>query len=587
MEVFVLKKRFINSLSNIFTLIIAFAGIIIINFGIYISYKYLSLLIPLVCLLLILLYVKRILILKETFKNFISKWGKRVQRKRNFNNIRGLFNYIRSENDFYLDDQTWSDLTMDEVFSLMDRTVTSPGEEVLYKILRIPIFDEMILKDRNKIISLFEKDKKSREMLVVELIKINRRDKIDIPELLWEDIDVDLRLKPICRILSIMPYMISLIIIFAFRDIKVMIGIYILFMAINILVHTKLKNKIYMYASSIGYLNNLIYISNKISKLDVEELKGYKETFKQCIKSVRAISKKAYQVERIEGTADALTELFYMISLIKENQFFSCIKIIREHQEDLKKIYISIGELDAFLSIASYRFSLNNYCNPNFTNKSRYVSAEDIIHPILEKAVSNSITMDNKGIILTGSNMSGKSTFLRTIGVNAILAQSIYTVIASNYITSFFNIMTSISPKDNIISGKSYYFREAEAILKIIQEKNDNYSTLCVIDEVFRGTNPIERVNASIEILNYFEKNNILAIVATHDMELADELKYKYDLFYFMEDINKQEMIFDYKLREGVCRSGNAVKLLRMLDYPKEIIEKINKHILSKEGTIL
>lgn len=579
MEVFILKNGLINSLSNIFTLIIGFSGIIIINLGIHSSYEHLFLLIPLVCILAILLYVKRILILKEKLNDFIRKWGKRVQRKRNFHNIRNVFDYIRCENDFYLDDQTWSDLTMDEVFSLVDRTLTSPGEEVLYKILKTPMFDEMILKNRNKIISLFEKDEKPREILAMELIKINKKDKIDIPALLWEDIDVDLRLKPICRILSIMPYIIPLIIVFVFRDVRVMIGIYIFCMAVNISVHIKLKNKIYMYASSIGYLNNLIYISNKISKLDVEELKSYKEAFKQCIKPVRGISKKAYQVDRIEGTANAFTELYYMISLIKENQFFSCIKIIKEHHEDLKKLYISIGELDAFLSIASYRCSLDNYCNPQFTNKDRYFSAEDIIHPLIEKAVSNSITMDNKGIILTGSNMSGKSTFLRTIGVNAILAQSIYTVVASNCTSSFFKIMTSISPEDNIMIGKSYYFREAEAILRIIKEKNNNHSILCIIDEVFRGTNPIERVNASIEILNYFQRSNILVIVATHDMELADELKNKYGLYYFIEDINNQKMIFDYKLREGICRSKNAVKLLKILDYPKEIIEKIDKHI--------
>lgn len=578
-----MNEGLINSLSNIFILIIAFAAIIIIVLGININYSYVLLFIPLAFVMIILMYVKRRLILKDMLNKFIEKWGKKVDKKRNFHNIRSLFDYTSCENkdDFYLDDQTWNDLTMDEVYSLIDRTLTSPGEEVLYKILRRPVFNETILKDRNKIISLFEKDKAAREILAMKLIKINKKDRIDVPALLWEDMDVNLILKPICKILSIMPYIVPFAILI-FRDIKVMLVLYIFFIGINISVHIKLKEKIYMYASSIGYLNNLISISDRISKLDIEGLKSYKEIFKQCVKSVRSISKKASQVDRIEGVADPSIELFYMIFLIKENEFFSCIKVIKKHREDLKKLYIAIGEVDAFLSIASYRYSLNNYCNPKFINENRYFNAEDMRHPLLEKAVPNSIAIHNKGIILTGSNMSGKSTFLRTIGVNAILAQTIYTVIASNYTTSFFKIMTSISPEDNLMSGKSYYFREAEAILRIIQEKRDNYTILSVIDEVFRGTNPVERINASIEILNYFQRNNVLAVVATHDMELTEELKNKYDLFYFIEDINDEGMIFDYRLREGVCRSKNAVKLLKILNYPETIIENIDKRILYK-----
>ncbi|AGK96500.1 MutS-related protein [Clostridium pasteurianum] len=574
-----MKKIFINYLSNIFLLVIGFSGIIIVNFATHGRYKYLFLLIPLVCILAAVLYVRQILILKETLNEFTRRWGKRVDRKRNFHNIRHAFDYIKSQKDFYLDDQTWSDLTMDEVFSIVDRTLTSPGEEILYSILKTPIFDEEILKNRDKIISVFEKNIESRESLALELIKINKKDKVDIPSLLWKDIDMDLRWKPICKVLSIIPYIVPVIILLAFKDIRVMIATYIVLIIINILIHIKLNNKIYMYSSSIGYLNNLICASNKISKLDIKELRDYKEILNQCLKPVKSISKKAYQVNRIEGTGNAFTELFYMISLIKENEFFSCIKVINNHKKDLKKIYISIGELDAFLSIASYRCSLNNYCNPQFTSRSKYFSAEDIIHPLLEKAVPNSISMDSKGIILTGSNMSGKSTFLRTIGVNTVLAQSIYTVTASSYHSGFFKVMTSISPEDNIMIGKSYYFREAEAILRIIREKRDNYNILCVIDEVFRGTNPIERVNASIEILNYFQRNDILAIVATHDMELAEELKDKYGLYYFIENINEQGMIFDYKLRNGICKSRNAVKLLKILHYPKEIIGKIDGNV--------
>lgn len=304
----------------------------------------------------------------------------------------------------------------------------------------------------------------------------------------------------------------------------------------------------------------------------------------QLSKKVFLIAKRSIGVGRIEGMDQTgIMEILYAVLLFEENQFFSCINLIKKYQEDLKKIYVTIGEIDALLSIGAYRQGLKNYFHPEFTDEDRYLEAKDLVHPLIDEAVSNSISIKDKGIILTGSNMSGKSTFLRTIGVNAVLAQSIYITTASYYKASFFKIMTSISPEDNIMGGKSYYFREAEALLRIIEEGGEDYSLLCIIDEIFRGTNPVERINASIEILRYLEVHNSLAVVATHDIELTDMLKDKYNLFYFTEDIDKEGMIFDYKLKEGVCRTRNAVKLLKFLNYPKEIIERTNRRI--EEGS--
>ena len=240
---------------------------------------------------------------------------------------------------------------------------------------------------------------------------------------------------------------------------------------------------------------------------------------------------------------------------------------------------MTIGEIDALLSVASYKNGLKSYSYPQFIDEGKYFQVKDIVHPLIEEAVANSVFMDNSGIVLTGSNMSGKSTFLRTIGVNAVLAQSIYLTTASFYKASFFKVMSSISPEDNIMGGKSYYFREAEALLRIIDEGAEDYPLLCIIDEIFRGTNPIERINASVEILNYLEKSNGLAIVATHDLELCEMVKEKFQMFYFCEDINEEGLSFDYKLKSGVCKTRNAVKLLKYLDYPEEIIESTNKRI--------
>lgn len=174
--------------------------------------------------------------------------------------------------------------------------------------------------------------------------------------------------------------------------------------------------------------------------------------------------------------------------------------------------------------------------------------------------------------------MSGKSTFMRTIGVNAIFSQTIYTCLASKYRTSFYKIVSSVSLNDNLVEGKSYYLCEAEAIHRVLKSCEKSNCCLALIDEIFNGTNPIERVGASVEILNYLIEKNTLTIVSTHDLQLTQMLK-GYESYYFNEDISNEGMRFDYNIRKGICKSRNAVKILDYLGYPNELISRINKRV--------
>jgi hypothetical protein len=577
----------IDFIMNIFIIIFIFIAVILINYSINVSHMYLIGFIPLILILFLGFYMRKKAILQALNNKFKEDWGKSVKRKRNFNNIRSLFDYISGEksDQFYIDDQTWSDLTMDEIYTRLDRTITSAGEEMLYHLLRTPLFSEDKLKKRNKLIVLFEKNKEFREYIGRHLLKIGRVKKNYLSDLLWSDIDVDMKYKSICIILGIMPIVLAGVTFFT-RSIYCVFLIIIVIVK-NFKLHGKIKRNIYQYVSCIGYLNSIVATSINISKVkSVEGFEEYIPILSELGKKTEEISKKSIGLGRVEGMDQTgILDMLYIVFLIEENQFFSCIHLIKKHQEDLKKLYTCIGEIDALLSVASYREGIDNYIYPEFTSENKYFEASNMVHPLLEKPVENSILMNKRGIILTGSNMSGKSTFLRTIGVNIVLAQTIYMVTSSFYRASFFKIMTSISPEDNIMGGKSYYFREAEALLRIIQEGGEDYPLLCIIDEIFRGTNPVERINASIEILDYLEKHNSLAVVATHDLELTDMLKDSYSLFYFTEDIDKEGMVFDYKLKNGVCRTRNAVKLLKYLNYPEQIIDNTNRRI-ENNGTI-
>ncbi len=250
-------------------------------------------------------------------------------------------------------------------------------------------------------------------------------------------------------------------------------------------------------------------------------------------------------------------------------------------------IFYALGELESLLSISGYQKSLkNDYVHPIFTKKVS-LNIKDGIHPLLDKPVPNSISIKEKGIVLTGTNMSGKSTFLRMLGVNILLSQSFYFALAKEYKASFFNIVSSISPNDDLSKGKSYYMAEAEGILRIVNALKKNLPVFCPIDEIFRGTNPIERIAMSAEILSYIQNRKTISIVATHDRELVNILKDSYEFYYFSESIdNKNGLNFDYKLKVGVSNTQNAIKLLEYIGYPKEITEKSYKRAETIKGFI-
>lgn len=525
----------------------------------------------------LILHYKRRIIDNINYKEFKEHWGNFQKRKRNFKNTQGFFELaVKDEEKFSIDTQTWSDLNMDKVFELIDRTITSPGEEMLYKILRQPELTGEKLIERNKVINLIKDNAEIRNKLGLEFVRMGRLKDNGVYSIISKDFDVNYKYKYIFTFLAA-AFALSLVTIpvFGLKFIYLPMG----FMLINYLQHGKFKRDVEAYISSLGYLNKIINSSNRISKIKCEDIKYYTEILKRTSKNTERIAKQTAGIQTTDGM-DIVMELIYTVFLIEERKFFNCINDIRKYRKDLKELYNTLGELDALMSVASYREWLDgDYVEPEFLDKERFIETSEIYHPLIEEAVSNSIVLDDEGIILTGTNMSGKSTFLRTIGVNALLAQTIYTCSAASYKTSFFKIMTSISPEDNISSGKSYYFREAEALKRIISECNSDYPVLCIIDEIFRGTNPVERVNASAEILNYISKHNTLTLVATHDLELTEMLKDRYTCYYFTEDINEEGLNFDYKLKEGVCKNRNAVKLLKYLKYPEEIIERTNNRL--------
>lgn len=280
-----------------------------------------------------------------------------------------------------------------------------------------------------------------------------------------------------------------------------------------------------------------------------------------------------------EGDMAALGFLLFELIKISFNieiiSFYSIIESVRKQNQLLKRLFIYIGSVDTAISIASFRSSLKYYCTPEFMPTGQ-MDIKGVQHPLIADCVPNDLRLENKNLLLTGSNMSGKTTFIRSVGINMILAQTIFTCTASKFAMPYSKIFSSITISDSLLEAKSYYFEEMTIIKNFIAESAGNAPCFFILDEIFKGTNTIERVSAGKAILSYLAKRNNFVFVSTHDTELNELLKTQYELYHFSETIAADELIFDHTIKQGPLLTRNAIRILEINDYPQEIIADAN-----------
>ncbi|MGL5086258.1 MAG: MutS-related protein [Clostridium sp.] len=483
-----------------------------------------------------------------------------------------------NENDLgNIDNQTASDLNIDDIFRDISICTSTPGEQMLYYILRTPKLNIYDLVSRNKIVEFLNNNNDIRSNLQVIITSIGKQHKGNIFSLFNTQKIVPKGKQLIFTIFGSIGLASLLSIVFL--GFKGLLFIFPVFIVCQIIHHESSK-EIDDEITSIGYLGGLISAAIKISRIQCPELSEDLRELQDLLKPVKNISNKTFFISDNSGT-DVLVEYLNILLLSKIRSYYSLVNTIKNNRESLIKIYSIVGKIDAYISIASYRERLDAYTYPNFVSADKYLKLTDAIHPLILDGIPNSIELNKKGVILTGSNMSGKSTFMRTIGTNILLSQTIYTSLCSEYTGSFFRILSSLSISDDVMEGKSYYLGECTSLLRILDSINDTTPAFCIIDEIFKGTNPLERIASSKEILRYMMNRNALSIVATHDLELAETCDSNYySCYYFCEDVDDEKgLTFDFKLKNGICNSGNALKLLAFLGYPAEIVSNALKNI--------
>lgn len=507
-------------------------------------------------------------------KSIIKNWGKgKINEYFNFNSISRYFNLSNVNSEYQkINDTTFNDLDLEEVFEILDRTSSKIGQQYFYsKIRTIKSISE--LKETEKLTDIFQKNESLRVNSQLLLSNLNSYESYDLERLLSDNLIEKPRYLKYIYLLSLCSIL-SIVIGFIF-PISFLLLIPLFF--INFVFHYKNKGNILIYVNGIVQLTKAIDTAKQLSKYQEIE-KHFKDfTFLKTISEVKSKTKfigfEKTLGDDVTSIAWSISELIKIQFLIEYIFFFQFIDSVREKRESIHNLFIFLGEIDSCISIASIKTEFKNICKPNFTKESQ-LNVKNIYHPLIENCIPNSIVLNNKSLLLTGSNMSGKTTFIRSIAINTILAQTLNICFAEEYNAPYFRVYSSIRVSDDLLTDTSYYLNEVLAIKEFIDNSKSNKPCLFILDEIFKGTNTIERISGGKGILSYLNRGSHTVMVSTHDIELTEILKDEYDLYHFTEKIENEKLEFDYKIKKGSLKTRNAIRILELYGYPKEIIEE-------------
>ena len=519
-----------------------------------------------------------------------EEWGSGHQKEYTYEEFEWISHYYKNRQErgrvkgLVIDDITWNDLEMDDLFLQMNHTYSDLGEAYLYDLLRRPQAEEEMLQERERLITYFSEHEEERRLLQTKFYEIGKVAKVPVSDYIYRLLEVKKR--------SNVPHYLAIAglfaaVLLALFNITAGVVAFIAIMGVNINSYYKEKQQIEAYISTFSYVMKLLDISAGFEHINIPEVEKYVQEIVKSNKQFKKFQKGSSLVVSGRHMGASVTEsimdyfrMLFHVDLIKFN---SMLEEFQKNLDAVECIMENLGFLDSMIAIASYRESLSYYCVPVLERqKKAFLNSEEMYHPMIEQPVANTIR-EERGVLVTGSNASGKSTFLKTVAVTALLAQTIHTCAARKYHACYFQMYSSMALKDNLQGQESYYIVEIKSLKRILNHVDEDVPLLCFVDEVLRGTNTIERISASAQILKSLAKRNVMCFAATHDIELTHLLETEYSNYHFQEEVKENDIEFDYILYKGRAVSRNAIKLLGIIGYDEKIIkeaEKTAKHFV-------
>jgi DNA mismatch repair ATPase MutS len=462
-----------------------------------------------------------------------------------------------------LPDQTWEDLNGDLLFGLLDATGSPVGQQCLYHRLRSPLADEAALHEFEAAATLLTQQPVARGQALLALDQLTAHEAYYLTDLLSGQ---PLPTLPGARFAPLL----------ALGLLATLVGGFWLPM---------------LWAGTLGFaLTNAIFHIWQLTRiknclrplLQLGRLRRAGQALQRAALPLRPLQPLAaplarlgaimWQVGFLQLKDNLLVlELLKMLLLLDVLVYARCRAAVKQQAPAIRTVFEAVGYVDCALAVASFRQRYAT-CVPHFGPAVEGIQLHGGYHPLVPGCVPNDLTLTGSGVLLTGSNMAGKTTFMRTLGVNALLAQTIATCPATAYRAPFCRALTSLSLADSLPTGKSYYLVEAETMRQLLLACDAAPgSYLLLLDELFKGTNTQERIAANKAVLAYLQPRSWV-VAATHDGELGALLQSCFVEYHFCETVTADDWYFDYRLKAGPLTTRNAIRLLARLHYPAQVV---------------
>jgi ABC-type multidrug transport system fused ATPase/permease subunit len=326
----------------------------------------------------------------------------------------------------------------------------------------------------------------------------------------------------------------------------------------------KVKDTFKQYASLLNQIENETFTSELLQKKQHQiksETRKASAIFNEFSKALDALDNRNNLISAIFGNGLFLLDL---------KNSYHVEQWILKYANKVEDWFEVVSFFDAYNSLGNFAFNHPDFVFPEISNGKHVIKATQLGHPLLNKTkrVDSDLLIDNEQFfIVTGANMAGKSTFLRTVSLHIVMANVGLPVCAKTSEYNPIKLITSMRTNDSLADESSYFFSELKRLKYIVDAiKNEPY--FIVLDEILKGTNSTDKAIGSRKFVEKLVASNATGIIATHDLSLCDIEQELNDVknYYFDAEIISDELHFDYKLKEGVCKNMNASFLLKKMN---------------------
>ena len=463
------------------------------------------------------------------------------------------------------------------VFQLINRTSTRFGRQLLAQWLSVPTEKATILERQEAVKELGPKIDFRQEIQAHG--RSAQGEKAETKHLLgWIKEPSTILKNKIYTIASlILPVSTTATIVLASLE-MIPSGIPMIFVVANIIILGSVFNRAKdIYQKTISSNQVLKAYEAQIAAIEQSEFQSeYLKTLKarfvhDQVKASQVIKKLEYILDNFHNRLNLMYHIFNILFILDVYWLLQAEKWKENTKADIEAWFEAIGEWECLTSMGAFHYAKPEYAFPEISETPFTVEGTAVGHPLIKdkSRVNNSFDFSGKGgiCLITGSNMSGKSTFLRTVGVNAVLGLMGAPVCASAFTVSYLQVFTSMRTQDDLEESVSSFYAELKRLKQLLGAIDGETPVLFMVDEVLKGTNSEDRHKGAIALIRQLNKKHAFGFVSTHDIGLGNitnELKGVKN-YSFNSVIEGDEIIFDYTLTEGICKSFNATKLMQKM----------------------